>query len=228
MDATAAVTATATATPFSALIRAASMEQHGTASTSTFMSDLLGGRHAVGAFARYTAQLWFVYQALEESAETLKDDPVAGPFVLPALFRTARIESDLAHMLGDDWRAALVALPETTAYADRIKECARTWPAGYIAHHYTRYLGDLAGGQAIRDRAERSWGFSRKGEGVQFYVFDQITNPAAFRREYRVLLDAVDADELERQRIVEECRRAYEYNSAVFAALGEEFPLAAA
>ncbi len=96
-----------------------------------------------------------------------------------------------------------------------------------MAHHYTRYLGDLSGGQIIRGTAEKTWGFERKGDGVRFYVFEQISNPAAFKREYRELLDAVNADDLEKQRIVDECKRAFALNTAVFRELGEAFPLSA-
>lgn len=98
---------------------------------------------------------------------------------------------------------------------------------GYVAHHYTRYLGDLSGGQIIRDKAEKNWGFARKGDGVRFYVFEQVPNPAAFKRSYRALLDGVRVDELEKQRIVAECKRAFALNTAVFKALGEEFSSAA-
>ncbi|WP_331452400.1 biliverdin-producing heme oxygenase [Streptomyces sp. SS162] len=219
--------ASATATPFSTLIRTASHDAHTEAETSTFMGDLLGGRLGLDAFARYTEQLWFVYRALEEAADGLADDPVAGPFIRPELLRTAELERDLAHLMGPGWRERVSPLPATAAYAARVEECARTWPAGYVAHHYTRYLGDLSGGQVIRDRAERRWGFARKGDGVRFYVFDAIDNPAAFKRDYRALLDAVDADDLERQRIVDECRRAFAFNTAVFRGLGEEYPLSA-
>ncbi|WP_328628025.1 biliverdin-producing heme oxygenase [Streptomyces sp. NBC_00353] len=219
--------ATAATTPFSTLIRTASHEQHTEAETSTFMSDLLGGRLGVVAYTRYTEQLWFVYRALEEGAEALRTDPVAGPFIQPELMRTAELERDLAHLRGADWRRGLEPLPATAAYADRVAECARTWSAGYVAHHYTRYLGDLSGGQIIRDRAERTWGFARKGDGVRFYVFEEIANPASFKRGYRELLDAVDADELEKMRIVDECRRAFALNTAVFRELGEVFPRSA-
>ncbi|MFJ4470736.1 heme oxygenase (biliverdin-producing) [Streptomyces sp. NPDC089424] len=212
---------------FSTLIRTASHEQHVEAETSTFMSDLLGGRLGVDAYARYTEQLWFVYEALEAGADRLAPDPVAGPFIQPGLFRLPALERDLAHLRGADWRATLTALPATRTYADRVARCAREWPAGYVAHHYTRYLGDLSGGQIIRDKAERTWGFAKKGDGVRFYVFEEIGNPAAFKRGYRELLDAIDADELEQQRIVAECKRAFALNTAVFRALGEEFPLSA-
>ena len=213
--------------PFSTVIRSASHEQHTEAESSTFMSDLLGGRLGVAAYARYTEQLWFVYEALESGAERLAADPVAGPFVRPELYRLAALERDLRHLRGPDWRAGLSALPATRAYAARVRECAERWPGGYVAHHYTRYLGDLSGGQIIRGRAERTWGFARKGDGVRFYVFERIANPAAFKRSYRELLDAVRADDLEKQRIVSECRRAFALNTEVFRALGEEFPLSA-
>lgn len=233
MDATATAAATeatieATAeTPFSTLIRVASHEQHTEAETSTFMSDLLGGKLPVDAYARYTEQLWFVYRALEDAAESLADDPVAGPFIQPELMRTAELERDLAHLRGAGWREGVEPLPATAAYAERVAECARDWPAGYVAHHYTRYLGDLSGGQIIRDKAEKTWGFERKGDGVRFYVFEDISNPAAFKRGYRELLDQVNADDLEKQRIIDECKRAFDFNGAVFRELGGEFPLSA-
>ncbi|MBW5483538.1 biliverdin-producing heme oxygenase [Streptomyces bambusae] len=213
---------------FSTAIRVASHEQHTEAETSTFMSDLLGGRLGVDAYTRYTEQLWFVYRALEDTASALRTDPVAGPFIRPELMRVAELERDLAHLRGPAWRETLSPLPATTAYAARIRECAAGWPGGYVAHHYTRYLGDLSGGQIIRDKAERTWGFARKGDGVRFYVFEQIANPAAFKRSYRELLDTIAADDLEKQRIITECKRAFDFNGAVFRELGDQFPRTAA
>ncbi|MFD1661262.1 heme oxygenase (biliverdin-producing) [Streptomyces caeni] len=212
---------------FSSLIRDASHEQHTEAETSAFMSDLLGGRLGVDAYARYTEQLWFVYEALETGGERLAGNPVAGPFLRPELLRLPSLERDLAHLRGPGWRAGLTALPATRAYATRVRECAERWPAGYVAHHYTRYLGDLSGGQIIRDRAEKTWGFARKGDGVRFYVFDGIPSPAAFKRGYRALLDGIRADDLEKQRVIAECKRAFALNTEVFRALGEEFRLSA-
>ncbi|BCL31086.1 heme oxygenase [Streptomyces aurantiacus] len=197
------------------------------AETSTFMSDLLGGRLGVDAYARYTEQLWFVYEALESGARELSSDPVAGPFIQPELMRLASLEQDLAHLRGAGWRDGVTALPATREYAARVAECARTWPGGYVAHHYTRYLGDLSGGQIIRDKAEKTWGFARKGDGVRFYVFEDIGNPAAFKRGYRELLDGLPVDDLEKQRIVAECKRAFALNSGVFGGLGEEFRISA-
>lgn len=216
--------------PFSVLIRTASQEQHNEAETSAFMSHLLGGRLGVEAYRRYTEQLWFVYDAMETAVTTggLDADPVTGPFIEARLFRLPSLRRDLDHLHGGTgWRARIRPLPATDAYAARITELTRSWPGGYVAHHYTRYLGDLSGGQIIRGKAEKTWGFARKGDGVRFYVFDEIDNPAAFKRTYRERLDALPLDDLEKQRVVDECKRAFALNTAVFRELGEEFPLSA-
>ncbi|MFJ3790107.1 heme oxygenase (biliverdin-producing) [Kitasatospora sp. NPDC090091] len=217
------------AVPFSTVLRTASSEEHAAAEQSPFMSRLLGGQLGIDAYADLTGQLWYVYRALEEQADALAGHPVAGPFIDRALLRTAAIERDLAHLRGPDWRTGLSPLPATSAYADRVAELAAEWPAGYVAHHYTRYLGDLSGGQIVRGIAERTWGFERKGDGVRFYVFEEVANPAALKREYRAKLDAagVALDEVGRRRVVEECKRAFALNGAVFRALEARYPLSA-
>ncbi|MFI7001025.1 heme oxygenase (biliverdin-producing) [Nocardia sp. NPDC050175] len=214
------------AAPFSKQIRSATEEQHNDARSSRFITDMLGGALGIDSYQRYTGQLWFVYRALEARWDSLAADPIAGPFIRTELARTAELERDLAHLIGPRWRDELAPLPATVAYTDRIDECARDWPAGYIAHHYTRYMGDLSGGQIVRDTAERLWNLPHRGDGVRFYVFDAVANPAAFKREYRALLDGLPLDDLERRRVLDEGQRAYSMNTAVFMELAEEFPAA--
>ncbi|MEZ3182143.1 biliverdin-producing heme oxygenase [Streptomyces pimonensis] len=66
-----------------------------------------------------------------------------------------------------------------------------------------------------------------KGDGVRFHVLEEIPDPTAFKRGYRELLDAVPVDDLERQRVVSECKRAFVLHTDLFRALDEEFPLPA-
>ncbi|WP_432042655.1 heme oxygenase (biliverdin-producing) [Streptomyces cadmiisoli] len=212
---------------FSSVIRTATQDRHAEVNDAPFISNLLSGRSGVGAYVRYSEQLLFVYRALEDAADLLSGDPVAGRFVKPELMRVAELERGLRHFLGEDWRDRVEPLPATRRYAARIAEVAATWPAGYVAHHYTRYLGELAGGQVVRSVAEKTWSLDRKGDGVRLYVFEGIGNPAAFRREYRALLDALPVDDLEKQRVVEECRTAFALNGLLFAELHALFPLGA-
>jgi heme oxygenase len=210
--------------PFSVRIRMASRELHAEAHDSTFVSDLLDGRLDLCAYARYTAQLWHVYRALESAPPA---DALIEPFVRPELLRRAALEQDLAFLLGPDWELSTSPLPTTIAYVGRIREVTSTWPGGYLAHHYTRYLGDLSGGQVVRAMAERAWGFAHKGDGVRFYVFDQIGNPAAFKRDYRAALNALPVDEVEQQRIIDECKRAFRSNIAMVDELARALAISA-
>lgn len=213
-------------TPFSARIREASWSRHQGLDPSSDAADrnpgvfdrLFDGSLGVDDYTRWHAQQFFVYEAIEAAAERYADDPVAGPFVIAELARRDAIERDLAFLMGPKWRSGVEPLPETRAYVDRINAACADGPGGYIAHAYTRYLGDLSGGQAFGRAARRNFGFD--GDGASFYAFEGIDNPKAFKDEYRSRLDAIDLPPEDRERLVEEVLLAYDHNGAVLAALG--------
>jgi heme oxygenase len=89
----------------------------------------------------------------------------------------------------------------------------------YVAHSYTRYLGDLSGGQVIGRMVQRHYGVA--DEGVGFYAFPQIPKPKPFKDLYRERVDALALTPAERELVVEEARAAFRHNRALFAALGE-------
>ena len=128
------------------------------------------------------------------------------------------IETDLEFLIGPDWFERIAPLDATRTYVDRIYAISG-WAGGFVAHHYTRYLGDLSGGQVIRTLLQRKFGFETNGVG--FYLFAGIAKPKDFKDTYRAQLDAVDWDEAERERVLAEVNRAFELNRGVFAALGE-------
>ena len=205
-----------TDTPFSTQLRAGTADAHQQAEQSTFVADLIEGRGKAEHYTALAVQQYFVYLALEQVGEQLKDDAVAGPFFIPELLRIPSIEQDLEFLLGDNWVAQTRPLAATQDYVARIREMVE-WPAGYVAHHYTRYLGDLAGGQAIRAALQSKYGFGE--DGLSFYRFDGIQKVKPFRDDYRARLDGVNTDEAERAKIVEEARRVFALNAAVFADL---------
>ena len=107
-------------------------------------------------------------------------------------------------------------LASTRAYVSRVRE-ASSWAGGYVAHHYTRYLGDLAGGQVVRRLLKDT--YDVEGPGALFYHFDGIASVPAFRTRYRALLDSAPWDTTERTRIVNEVGIAFEFNIAVLTEL---------
>jgi len=205
-----------TVIPFSQEIRERTRAVHTETEESPFMAELLDGRRGKEDYIALVGQQYFVYQALERVAEIMKDDPVASAFVSPKLTRLPAIEADLDFLVGPSWRDELAPLPATRRYVQRIHE-TETWAGGYIAHHYTRYLGDLSGGQILRTLFQRRFGFETNGVG--FYIFAEIAKPKLFKDTYRAQLDAVPWDDEERQRVVDEAARAFRCNAEMFSDL---------
>lgn len=199
-------------TPFSTMLRESTRNVHERAHRSGFMDALFDGRLPLSAYARLAAQYHFIYQAIEEATDAHAGHPIAGPFVFEELRRGPALAADLAFLVGEDWAERIEPVPATEDYVRRIRTVAPDWPGGYVAHHYTRYLGDLAGGQAVRKLLKRVYGV--EGPGALFYHFD-VPNVPAFRKRYRALLDEAPWDEAERQRIVTETLVAFEFTIAV-------------
>ncbi len=205
--------------PFSRLVRDRSAASHRGSEGASFMGNLLKGEANRDDYIALVSQHWAIYDALEGAEPAMRDVPLIAPFLSPALARLPALESDLAFLIGDDWHDRLTLMPATVDYAARIRGVAAEWPAGYIAHHYTRYLGDLSGGLHIGRIIARQFGFDTNGIG--FYLFDHIADPAAFKDAYRHQLDAAHWGAGEQDRVIDEVLRAYEFNTRVFEQLGE-------
>ncbi|WP_158867533.1 biliverdin-producing heme oxygenase [Leifsonia sp. AG29] len=200
--------------PFSQALRERTRSVHEQSEGSSFVQELMAGDGSRDDYVAMLAQHYFIYRALENGALTMAADPVASLFLSPELDRLPAIEADLAFLLGPDWAGRIAPLPSTARYAARIDEVGESWPGGFVAHHYTRYLGDLSGGQIIRTILQRQYGFG--SEGVGFYAFPGIAKPKAFKDAYRARLDAVDWPEDERDRVVAEVGRAFRFNTDLF------------
>ena len=198
---------------FSDALRESTRAIHDQTEGATFMHDLMSGKGTREDYVALVVQHYYMYEALEAVAESMADDPVAGRFITPQLTRIPALVADLDFLLGPDWRFVSTPLPSTVRYVERIREVSG-WAGGFVAHHYTRYLGDLSGGQHIYKVMQKRFGFDTNGVG--FYLFDEIADPSAFKDTYRDQLNAVEWDEHERERVVEEVKVAYRLNTEVF------------
>ncbi|WP_410655587.1 heme oxygenase (biliverdin-producing) [Amycolatopsis sp. lyj-112] len=205
--------------PFSAALRASTMAAHDRANHSVYMNALLGGELAIEGYTQLAIQYYFIYQAIEQAGDKLAKDPVAGKFVFDELRRLPNLERDLEHLVGPNWRETVRPLASTERYARRVAE-ASDWSGGFVAHHYTRYLGDIAGGQVIRRLLERKYELTEAGS--LFYHFDQLGSAPKFRDQYREQLNTAPWSDDERARLIDEAIVAFECNIAVFDELAGE------
>ena len=202
---------------FSYAIRTATWGDHSDSEGSTVMEDIMRMRAGLDVYIELVEQHYFMYEALEEASRHLAADPRFAALHPAALVREQALAEDLELLVGENWRERISPVPATVAYADRIRElAAEGWLPGIIAHHYTRYLGDLSGGQMIAKRVKRQHGFERAG--AAFYDFTELGDIAEFKQRYRAVLDELgeSLDELERQRMIDEVRAAYRFNTEVF------------
>lgn len=200
--------------PFSQALRARIGQSAADDEGAVFMTALMTGSGSRDDYVAMISQHYFVYSALEAVAEAMAGDPVAAPFISPQLTRLPAIVEDLRFLVGEDWRDRIVPLPATAAYVERIRTVAGTWSGGFVAHHYTRYLGDLSGCAIVRTLLQRRFGFETNGVG--FFLYGEIATPSAFRATYREQLDAAGWDDAERDRVIAEVAQAYRLTSELF------------
>lgn len=202
-----------------ARLRDATAVEHKDTENRSFITRLMGGELDLAAYTRYLAQYAYVYRALE-AREPQPGDP---EFLAdPALPRFASIDSDLAHLGAADWESTHPAHPATQAYVDHLLAIAPQEVARYLAHHYTRYLGDLSGGQAIAALVGRHYGAT--ADQLAFYRFEAIDSPVRYKRAYRAQLDGLQLTAEQEQALVAEAKGAFHFNAAIFEALGEAEP----
>jgi len=207
-----------TVIPFSQALRERTRSGHSASEGASFMDDLMTGAGSREDYVALVAQHFFIYEALESAAAALADNAEAAAFITPQLTRLPALEADLEFLIGEDWRDAIAPLPTTARYVARINEvAAERWAGGFIAHHYTRYLGDLSGGQIIRTLMQRQFGFETNGVG--FYLFDEIAKPKEFKETYREQLYAAEWSAEERERVIDEVMLAYRFNTDLFSDL---------
>lgn len=205
---------------FSEVLRLATAGAHRAAERNGFFGALLVGELPIEAYGRLIVQHRAIYEALESFNWPMSMDDVAGEFVQDDVVRLPSLDRDLVAVLGADWknRDEAEVLPATVRYCARIREVGSEWPAGWVAHQYVRYLGDLSGGFYIGSGIEKAYGIDSTS-GTSFYDFPKVDDPDAWKEAYRVRLDEAPWDLDERQRVTDEVLEAYHLNSAVFADL---------
>ena len=197
-----------------ARLRAATAPQHKDAEHRSFITKLMGGELDRGAYVAYLAQYAYVYEALEARVPRDTD-----PAVLHegGLKRFEAICGDLRAFGEAGWRDTYPPLEATRRYVEHLLAIQPAQVERYLAHHYTRYLGDLSGGQAIAALVARHYGVVE--EQLSFYRFDEIDSPVTFKRAYRDALDGLDFTPEQDDALIAEAQAAFGFNAAIFDAL---------
>lgn len=196
-------------------LREGTKKAHTMAENTGFIACFLRGTVEKTSYRKLVANLYYVYAAMEEEMQKLKDHPVMSKMYFPELDRKSSLEQDLAYYYGSNWRDAIQPSEATKAYVAQIHKAAQEDPEMLIAHLYTRYIGDLSGGQILKKIAVNAMNLN-EGEGTNFYEFAQIPDEKAFKNMYRATMDSLPITPEKADTIVEEANGAFHHNMNMF------------
>lgn len=206
----------------SEMLAAGTKAVHEKAENTQFVKDFLRGRIRKELFKLGAVALYYTYTAMEEEIERNKDHPSFAPLYFPnELHRHEALAQDLEYFYGEDWQSQVSCSPAAQHYVDRIHEVGQTDPVLLVAHAYTRYMGDLSGGQVLKKVAQRALRLPPTGEGVKFYEFDSIHSAKAFKQLYRSRMNELELDTHTKEKLVQEAILAFQFNMEVFDELEE-------
>lgn len=191
-------------------LRAATRALHRIAERSGIVRELLHGHADITDYALLQRNLLPAYRNMEHALQHRQGVPIYRTIASRAVFRASAIESDLHTLVGGDWRRQLPVLPLARAYAERIAVVGNPGDARLLGHAYTRYLGDLNGGQILKRTLQRSLGLA--SEALTFHDFPLVSDLAAFRMNYLSDLNAAVTESTTIGMIADEARRAFQFN----------------
>ncbi|MBF2002468.1 MAG: heme oxygenase (biliverdin-producing) [Synechococcales cyanobacterium M58_A2018_015] len=196
-------------------LREGTKKAHSAAENMGFIKCFLKGVVEKNSYRKLAANFYFVYAAMEEELERHRQHPVVSKIYFPELHRKASLEQDLHYYYGSNWREWIALSPAGQVYVDRIRSVSDTAPELLVAHSYTRYIGDLSGGQILKNIAQRAMNLA-DGEGTAFYEFEHIPDEKAFKAKYRANLDQMPINDATADRIVQEANDAFGLNMKMF------------
>ncbi|CAO3613749.1 unnamed protein product [Mucor hiemalis] len=201
---------------------------HSAAENSIFTKRFLSGDINKDEYGRYINSLYFVYKTMEELLTKHKENPSIQMVYFPyELTREKALLKDLEFYYGKERVAELIdeknITPAVQNYIKSLNAAAEKNPSLLIAHSYSRYLGDLSGGQILAKRLKKhvlkidvtdaAWD---SYHGLEFYNFDHIANNNEFKNLYRERLDGAHVTQYTKDLIVAEAIHSFELNIDMF------------
>ena len=199
---------------FSADLKEGTKESHSAAENTKFVASFLRGVVDYEEYRKLLTNFYYVYDTMEQRIRET-EDPMVQAVRSEALERKEGIERDLEYYYGADWKEKQIPSEACNTYCHRINEIAEKDPYLLVAHHYTRYIGDLSGGKILKEITARVLK-PPAGKGLDFYEFPSIPNAKLFKQNYRAVLDNLGVDSSQENALITEANYAFRLNMYMF------------
>ncbi|CEP48436.1 biliverdin-producing heme oxygenase [Paraclostridium sordellii] len=197
---------------FLKVIQQSTKKLHDMAENTGFIKRLVDGNATVESYGEYIYNLYFVYKAIEENLEKHKNDIVLKEFITPEVFRAESLLKDSKFLLGYELDSVEIC-DSTRVFVDRLEEISQINPKLLVAHAYTRYLADLFGGRTIFKIIKDNYDIHN--DGLNYYMFDEISDLKAFVMDYHRKLDLIDLNDDEKVKFLNEISLSYVFNISI-------------
>lgn len=134
---------------------------------------------------------YHIYTALEDALTECSNDEILKEIYYPIeLFRRDSILQDIKFFCNSlakniDEELSIMS-PATKIFVDRINECKYLDPKLLVGFSYSRYLGDLSGGQIMSRRIAKMYNLDESCQGISFYQFPNLgMSIDSFKKLYR-------------------------------------------
>tara|TARA_Y100001968_G_scaffold324142_1_gene362925 strand:+ start:8623 stop:9330 length:708 start_codon:yes stop_codon:yes gene_type:complete len=198
-------------------LREGTKKSHTMAENTGFISCFLKGVVEKSSYTKLLVDLFYVYSAMENhiSRLAIEGHPIISKINYKELNRRDSLDKDLSFYRGSKWKEELNISSSAQVYVDRINYLAEEKPELLIGHHYSRYIGDLSGGQLLKKITQKAMNIEGDA-GLNFYIFEDIEDDKIFKDNYRNNLDSLPLDQDMADLIIEEANQAFKYNMNVF------------
>ena len=88
----------------SSALKTGTKESHSMAENTNFVASFLKGVVSKDSYSQLLSNLYYVYDAMEQELNKLREDPLVGPIVMDELHRESSIGLDLRYFYGPCWR----------------------------------------------------------------------------------------------------------------------------
>lgn len=193
-------------------------KSHSVAESTQFVTGFFKGLGDKKSFSELATSLYFIYDAMETAFDAMEDGNVK-QLDFPELRRLPALQNDMEFFFGPQWQESIKPSPATIRYCDQIRRVAAEDPYLLIGHQYSRYVGDLFGGQMMGGMAVRTLGL-KEGTGTAFYVFKDIPDSKAFIQKWYSTLNDLELNQAQKKAIVDEANVVFRLNIDVFEELG--------
>ena len=199
---------------FSVDLKEGTKESHSAAENTKFVASFLRGVVDYEEYRKLLTNFYYVYDTMEQRIRE-SEDPMVQAVRSENLERKEGIERDLEYYYGAEWKEKQIPSEACNKYCARINEVAEENPYLLVAHHYTRYIGDLSGGKILKEITARVLK-PPAGKGLDFYEFPSIPDAKMFKQNYRAVLDNLGADSAQEKSLIEEANYAFQLNMFMF------------